>query len=333
MIGYYVHHRGAGHLQRAIVVSAALHEPVTILTSLDQPRSWMGGWVHLPMDTDVDAVDPTVGGDFHWAPLGSMGLTERMAILSAWIRRARPGVIVVDVSVEIAVFSRLHGVRVVTFAQPGQRTDAAHTLGYHVASAIIAPWPRTVNPIVVHPSVQARFHCIGAISRLPVAAGIARNNNRVAILNGTGGRGASSLDTFVAQCMSAQPNSEWIQLKDASIATVDHTLRTSGLALAHCGQNAVAEIAACRTPAIFVPEDRPHGEQHALGRALKASSVPALVSSPADARPRASLLAEARDLDGNAWSTWVTGQEASRAASIIETVAAGTAATQHLSAS
>lgn len=333
MIGYYVHHRGAGHLHRAMVISAAIEEPVTILSSMTRPESWIGGWVNLPLDTDVDPVEPTVGGDFHWAPLGSAGLSGRMAALSAWIHVARPSVLVVDVSVEVSVFTRLHGVRVVTFAQPGERRDPAHTLGYRVASAIIAPWPRTVRPSVVHPTVEARFDFVGAISRLPVVAGLTRHSNRIAILNGLGGRGASALDTFVAQCISAEPDFEWIRLENASPATVDRTLRESALVLAHCGQNAVAEIAACRTPAIFVPEDRPHGEQHALGRVLKASSLPVVVSSPADDRPRTSLITRARDLDGGAWSGWVTGKEASLAATIIETVAADPSAHPRMSTS
>ena len=316
-----------------MVICAAIEEPVTILSSLTRPDTWTGDWIQLPLDTDVEPVDPTVGDGFHWAPLDSPGLSERMTVLSSWIRRARPSVLVVDISVEITVFTRLHGVRVVTFAQPGQRTDAAHTLGYRASSAIIAPWPRSISPSTVDPAVEDRFDYVGAISRLAVTAGLPRHSNQVAILNGTGGRGASALDVFVDQCVSAAPNIEWIRLESASSAAVERTLRESTLVLAHCGQNVVAEIAACRTPAIFVPEDRPHGEQHALGRALKASSLPVIVSSSTDDRPRTSLIAMALGLNGNAWSEWVTGKEASRAATIIENIAARASANGQLAAS
>ena len=328
MIGYYVHHRGSGHLHRAMVVSAAIHEPVTILSSLSRPESWNGGWVDLPLDTDVGPVDPTAGGGLHWAPLDSKGLRGRMAVVSAWIQAACPSVILVDVSVEVSVLARLHGVRVVTYAQPGDRSDPAHTLGYRVASAIIAPWPRGMKPSVLHPAVEARLDYVGAISRIPVAVGIPRQNNRIAILNGSGGRGISTLDTFVAQCIKALPNHDWVRLEGQSAATVEHTLRECALVIAHAGQNAVAEIAACRTPAILVPEDRPHGEQQALGNSLNASGFPVVGTSPDDLAHRASLIELAFRCDGQAWSGWVDGDAASRAATVIETVAAGAPAAQ-----
>ena len=47
---------------------------------------------------------------------------------------------VVDVSIEIALLARLHGVPVVLVAQRGIRHDAAHALAYAQASAIAAPW-------------------------------------------------------------------------------------------------------------------------------------------------------------------------------------------------
>jgi len=71
MIDYYVDHRGAGHLRRAMVVSAAIDQPVTILSSLTRPKSWVGDWVHLPLDTDACPVDQTVGAIFiglRWSP-------------------------------------------------------------------------------------------------------------------------------------------------------------------------------------------------------------------------------------------------------------------------
>src|SRR2546430_2737882 len=39
----------------------------------------------------------------------------------------------------------------------------------------------------------------------------------------------------------------------------------AGVVATHAGQNAVAEVAAARRPAIVLPQNRPHGEQHATG--------------------------------------------------------------------
>ena len=38
MIGYYVHHHGSGHLNRATSICAQLRHPAVALTSLDIPR-------------------------------------------------------------------------------------------------------------------------------------------------------------------------------------------------------------------------------------------------------------------------------------------------------
>ena len=54
MIGYYVHHHGAGHSTRATAVAracAALGERVVGLSSRPRPADWPGEWVELPDDT------------------------------------------------------------------------------------------------------------------------------------------------------------------------------------------------------------------------------------------------------------------------------------------
>jgi len=64
-----------------------------------------------------------------------------MALIAEWIEQARPAAVVVDVSVEIAVFVRLLGVPVIVMAMPGQRTDAPHVLVHQIADRIVAAWP------------------------------------------------------------------------------------------------------------------------------------------------------------------------------------------------
>ena len=50
MIGWYVHHHGQGHLQRMRSITAAVVEPVTVLSSLPAPVDFTGGWVQLADD-------------------------------------------------------------------------------------------------------------------------------------------------------------------------------------------------------------------------------------------------------------------------------------------
>jgi hypothetical protein len=112
MIGYYVHHHGRGDLHHAQALAESLDTPVAGLSSLPRPHSWSGPWVDLPRDDDgAPDVDVTAGDQLHWAPLGHAGLRSRTAAVSEWIRAADPAGIVVDVSVEIALHARLHGIR------------------------------------------------------------------------------------------------------------------------------------------------------------------------------------------------------------------------------
>jgi hypothetical protein len=327
VIGYYAHHRGAGHLHRAMSIAHEVGDEVTILSSSERPAGWTGGWVDLPLDHsphDRDAsADATAHGALHWVPLGSDGLRDRMGLIADWLRREEPSAVVVDVSVEVALLVRLHGIPVVSIAQPGDRADAPHSLGYRASSAIVAVWPPGIAALTVADDVAPRIEPVGAISRIPTVDPLPRVPRQIAVLAGFGTRGVSSLDAVIAEARRTVPDANWVALSGADRATVAHTLRTSALVIAHCGENALAEIAASRVPAIIVPEDRPHDEQHAMGRALAASEMPVAIidaaTDPADV-DWARLVTDTAALDGEAWSVWCDGQSAARAAAIVRRV-------------
>jgi hypothetical protein len=326
VIGYYAHHRGAGHVHRAITLAARLAEPVTILSSSPAPIGYPGEWILLPLDhgdRDADPLaDPTANGALHWAPLHSTGLSHRMSTVSAWIAAAAPTAFVVDVSVEIALLARLHGVPVVTMAQPGDRSDAPHTLGYRASSAIIAAWPSSVNPLVVEADVAPRVERVGSISRIQTSdTATVRSPNTIAVLGGFGDRGVSRLAALVADARAALPDARWTTLRGVGERDVAQALRTSTLVMAHCGQNALAEIAASRIPAILVAEDRPHDEQRSMARALAGSGAPVTVLDRAPENWAQTVAATAA-LNGADWAEWSDGHAVDRAAAVIARVAA-----------
>ena len=124
------------------------------------------------------------------------GLRTRMSALSAWIHGARPSVLVADVSVEVAVLARLHGIPVVSVVLPGRRVDDAHALGYALSTRLVAAWPPTASPMLpgLPDHVVARVEPVGGISRFPVVAETARvpGPPRVVVLLDRGGGGAST---------------------------------------------------------------------------------------------------------------------------------------------
>ena len=326
MIGYYIHHQGSGHRHRASSVNRQVDVELTGLSTGPRPAGWHGPWVDLPDDAGVGPEqDVTAHDRLHYAPLGSRGLSARMAMIAAWLDTERPEGLVVDVSVEVALLARLHGVPVVVVAQPGHREDAAHRLGYDVASHIIAPWPQQLGGLwgaTPEDLVKTRF--VGGISRFapvvdPVVSSIASAGRRVVVVNGTGGRGSSTAD--VAAARRASPGWEWIHLDRAHGTWVDDPwplLCSASVVVSHAGQNLIAEIAAARRPALLLPQDRPFDEQRVMASAVEAAGLPALVRNTwPSPREWPALLTRLDGLDGSRWSPWNDGLGAARLAGVL----------------
>jgi hypothetical protein len=347
MIGYYVHHVGHGHLSRATAIAAELADEVTGLSSLERPLSWRGDWVTLPRDNSLPASDPAppgsraverdidAGGRLHWVPLHDEGLRDRMARVAAWIAATRPTVIVSDVSVEIALLARLHGVPVVTIALPGSRDDEAHRLGFAVSSAIVSAWPAEAHGMLSGLDVDARAKhvAVGAISRFPPreddvadAAGVEGSERRPRVLVLGGAAGGLRPETL-HRARARTPDWDWDQVGGVGGRWVDDPwplIRHADVVVTHAGQNAIAEVAAARKPAVVVPEPRPHEEQSHTAAVLTDVRWPAIVVTHAEHADWPALLSAALDQDGDGWSAWNTGSGAARAAAVIAEVA-GTA--------
>lgn len=323
MIGYYVHHHGRGHRSRATAIAAALDRPVTGLSSLPAPPDWAGDWVQLPADeAHGPVVDADARGRLHWVPLGHPGLGARMARIARWIDEHRPAAIVVDVSVEVALLARLHGVPVVTVAMPGHRTDPAHELGFAIADELIGAWPREADPLG-DAALRSRVHAVGAISRFaptePTAA--ARERRSVVVLGGAGG------DEFtadaVARARGETPGWEWTHLGASGSWTDDpwSALLDASVVVTHAGESAIAEVAAARRPAIVIPQSRPHDEQRCTASVLADERWPALVEAEWPTTGWPALLERADSLDAGSWRAWNDGRGAERAAAVIAAVA------------
>jgi hypothetical protein len=322
VIGYYVHHRGDGHAARATAIANRLDEAVTGLSSRPAPSGWDGDWVELARDDappSAAGADPCAGGALHWAPAGHVGLRRRMAALARWIGAARPRLVVVDVSVEVAAFARLMGVPVALVALPGRRTDDAHRLAFRLASVIVAAWPAWATPMTGAEPWSAKLRPVGALSRFdgrpPPAAG--SRSRRVLVLCGSGGSALSAAQ--VAEAATATPGWDWMTLGGPGRWEPDpwHALASAAVVVTHAGQNALAEVAAARRPAIVVPQSRPYEEQHFTARELGKAGL-ALVEQQWPRPGRWSgLLEEAARRGGDRWVRWNDGLGADRAARLL----------------
>ncbi|WP_375483125.1 glycosyltransferase [uncultured Jatrophihabitans sp.] len=308
MIGYYVHHQGHGHLHRALSLAHALDEPVVGLSSLPSPGEPFADWVPLPPDPALDDADgPDAGGALHWAPTNSPGYADRMSTVADWVRRERPRLVVVDLSVEVATLVRLLGTPVAVVTLPGERTDDAHRLAYRLATTIVAPWPRAIldpphlcdyGAKVVHTGAISRFD--GRPGRPAPAAG------RVLVLLGSGGADGLTVPADGAGWT-------WTALGGGGTWSGDvwSALQDSDVVVTHAGLNALAEVAAAGRPAVVVPQSRPFAEQRTTGGALKAAGLATVLDAwPApDEWDGVLTSACAR---GESWQRWNDGQGAGR---------------------
>lgn len=333
MIGYYVHHQGRGHLHRAVSLSPHVRAPLVGFSSLPQPADWAGEWVQLPMDAEpgedhqAAALDPTAHGTLHWAPRHHGGLRDRMGLIAEWIARTGPRLFVSDVSVEVAVLARLMGTPVVVAAMRGDRFDRAHRLGYDLADALLAPWPRTAPVSGWSKSWLAKTVHTGAFSRYddrprphPDRPAPTRE---VVVLVGAGGAGIHVEDLL--QAREATPGWSWRCLGNSADGWVQDPwplLCRADVVVTHAGQNAIAECAAARTPAIVIPQERPHDEQRATAHALESAGLATVRPSWPPPGEWADLLNRAAKRDGGRWTAWSPGDGAQRAARMLDQMSA-----------
>lgn len=136
-IGYYVHHHGDGHRQRAIAIGQSL-DNVMLMGSGLAYRTGNLPFLDLPDDrlddsfAGIDHVDRP--SSLHYAPLDHEGLRQRTALMTGWIAEARPRLMVVDVSAEVAMLARLASVPTVYVRLSGRRLDAAHLDAFRAPS-------------------------------------------------------------------------------------------------------------------------------------------------------------------------------------------------------
>jgi hypothetical protein len=86
----------------------------------------------------------------------------------------------------------------------------------------------------------------------------------------------------------------------------------------HAGQNAVADVAAARRPAVVIAQPRPHDEQLATARALQEAQLAVVRSSWPAPTEWSAVLDQAVRLGGSGWERWSSGTGAERAAAVLE---------------
>ncbi|CAN7466492.1 hypothetical protein LJR186_003132 [Microbacterium foliorum] len=338
MIGWYVHHHGWGHMTRMQAIRPHLGDEVTVFSSLPEPASLPPEtiWVQLPSDSDAvvgpDGVsreahelgDVTAGGTLHWAPLGHPGHQARLAAITEWVAIHPTSAFVVDVSVEVTILARLLGVPTISVAQPGDRTDAPHRLGYDLADRILAPWAPGTIPAKALIGREDRVRSVGAISRYDGRARTeadadADDVRRVLFL------GLALDPVRLAQTRELLSADGWVVESagagsDDRIDDVWPLLRRATVVVSAAGQNSIADLAAADARAVVIAQERPFDEQKEMARVLAAHGLAQTVAADASPAEVVDSIRRAADTAPR-WDVWQVSGSAARAAAAIEELA------------
>lgn len=339
MIGWYVHHHGWGHVTRMLAIRPHLDDDVTVFSSLPQPEGLPSRttWVQLPSDSDAvidadgcrrearDLGDVTAHGALHWAPVRHPGHQARLAAIAEWVAVRPVSAFVVDVSVEVTIFTRLLGVPTIVFAQPGDRSDAPHRLGYDLADLILAPWAPVTIEAVELIGRDDRVRRVGAVSRYdgrprPERGDDAVDERRVLFLSRTldAPRLTETIDLLTADGWVVDTAGAG---DDDRVDDVWPLLCRATVVVSAAGQNGIADLAAADARAVVIAQDRPFDEQEATARVLAAQGLAETVR--ADASP-AEVVQSIRRAAASTprWSGWQVTGAAARAAAAIDEVSA-----------
>jgi len=282
-IGYYVHHQGDGHRQRALEIAAAAPERFVLLGTGLKGRTGDIACVNLEDDRphggdrfsgrDEATVRPEA---LHYAPYHHAGVRARTARFAQWIRDARPALMVIDVSVEMAMLARLCATPVVYVRLAGDRSDPAHLDAFRGAEALLAPFHEQLDGMG-NSEVRDKTHYF-APRRNP---GLKRGSGVLVVH----GRGGVPLDgAKLAAAAEATPEKMWNgvgpiepplvmppNLKLAGwIDAIGDEIEKAEIIVGGAGDGLLNAVVSADKPFVCLPEPRAYNEQIAKAARLAA---------------------------------------------------------------
>lgn len=277
-IGYYVHHHGAGHLTRARVIRDALALPVILLgTSVGDDGLALDD--DCPIDRSESRDDVATRPDaLHYAPLDHAGIRRRVATITRWIAEARPLLMIVDVSVEVAMLARLASVPVLYVRLAGDRTDPAHLEAFRSAHALIAPFPRNLEAEGTPDWVRDKTRYCPGLTAKPD-----RDTNEGGPVLIVAGRGGDAFDgEKIADAARTCPQVQWRAIgpvtpprdcpSNLTLAgwtdRADREIARALIVVGAAGDGLVTAVLAAEKPFICIPQPRPFDEQVATATGL-----------------------------------------------------------------
>ncbi|GAA4010691.1 hypothetical protein [Sphingomonas humi] len=301
-IGYFVHHQGRGHAERAASLVHALgpDTPITLFCARDDIFPPLPEWARVErLPSLFEAQGPVPEGlstvrtppTLHCAPLGWTQITEAVATLARWFHEARPALFISDVSAELAQLARIASIPCVPVLQHGDRDDPGHMAAYEGAVGILAPYAAALEQPGRSWWMEDLIFHAGGLGVAPAALdkpearralGIAPDADLVLVIAGGGGEGTPAPPLSLGA--RAEPSSLWVTIgsvtqawHDTPPANLQHRgwvddasrwVAAADRIVSSTGNTTVHTVAAAGRPWIVVPEWRYFDEQRWKARML-----------------------------------------------------------------
>ncbi|WP_394270622.1 hypothetical protein [Qipengyuania sp.] len=295
-LGYFVHHQGRGHAERAAAIANAVapYRPVTLFSARED--------IFPPLATNVTVVaipslfEPTgreapamaalpAPRTVHCAPLGWPTITAAFARIAQWFAEERPALFVTDVSAELGQLARLCSVPHVAVMQHGVRSDPGHMAAYESTVGLLAPYAAALEQDDRGEALRAKTHYASGIgvdcgiipdkAEARRALDIDPHDDLVLVIAGGGGDGTPSAPLTLGA--RAEPHSRWITIgtirsewHETPPGNLDHRgwvhnphmwIAAADRVVSSCGNTTVHMVMAAGKPWVVIPEWRYFDEQ------------------------------------------------------------------------
>ena len=294
-IGYFVHHQGRGHAERAAAIVNAMpaDRPVVLFCARADIFPPLRATVtvrSIPSLFEATGNEATAMANartpatLHCAPIGWPSITHAIATIAQWFDTTSPALFVTDVSAELAQLARIASIPCVSVLQHGDRSDPGHMTAYESAIGILAPYAPSLEQAGRPDWMLAKTHYAPGVGvdAVPVdrtaarlALGLPLDRQIVVVVAGGGGTGTPA--TPLTLGARAEPETLWLTIgavEQEWHATAPGNLRHLGWVdtpalhiaaadrvVSSAGNTTVHMIAAIGRPWIVVPEWRYFDEQ------------------------------------------------------------------------
>ncbi len=310
-IGYFVHHQGRGHAERAAHIANALvsQRPVTLFCARDD--------IFPPLDARVELItipslfesaggEPPVLADWrtpetlHCAPLGWRSIRKAVATITGWFETSDAALFVTDVSAELGQMARIASVPHVAVLQHGDRTDPGHMSSYESAVGILAPFAQKLEQAEIPGWMREKTHYAPGLGidlaaqpsreQARIDLGLPADKRIVLVVAGGGGNGTPTApltlgardDHDALWITIGEISSEWHETPPGNLTHkgwVDNPetwIAAADGVVSSCGNTTVHIVCAAGKPWIVVPEWRYFDEQLAKAEALEHAGLAAV---------------------------------------------------------